>query len=574
MAPFDRLIHTARASLGFGALGFFSWVCGCSDPITSRGDEGENGGTGATAGTNQEAGASGDPGGAGAEDGGGATGIGGASGEAGAGGASVGGDLTPPSVITISPEDGSAEVERDVVIRIELSEPIEPTRVAAALRVMGPEGQIPGELSVAESVITFSPDQKLWLSSEYTVSLDATLIDLAGNRLDTATSSTFRVRDGKWTDPTTPLGTDASLNLRVSAGNRAGDLFLGGNDAASPPAAWGAIYDAQSDTWTMPETLASHETLTAYIRGVALGESGAASITWWLGSSSSGGGWHLYDRDGFGSVAALTNTFNQLTAVSRNNRALLVSQSDSRFVYHTILDLESGTMGAQEERGDHDETLHSLLSTGDDFVLVATHSPEADTYVLNATRHLEALGFQEPEVVASSSVEQLGVISASDELGNVILLWSEALELWSRVYSAESGDWLDAERVTSGASARWNSISMSGGHAVASFYSDGALSLAYYEAEVGWLDEGIVAIGPAEGGSVTLDSRGNALAVWDRSANFRRYVAGDGWQPVESLELTSNPASFGVFTTRDGQITLVAADQSVTPERPISLRFE
>lgn len=484
-------------------------------------------------------------------------------------------DIAPPLVRSFSPEDGTLEVERDVVIAVELSEPLEPTRVPGALRVIGPDGPIAGKITVHGSSIRFEPTLELVLLGMYTIELDDTLADLSGNRLETEASASFRVRDGRWSQPEKPWGTGSSLSIRVSAGNRAGDLFVGGNDAASPPAVWGALYHAATKTWTPAETLASDESVTTIIRAAALGEGGVLSLAWWYGSPSSPGGWQRYDASkGFSQAPNLANTFNQLTAVSRDNRAMLVTQNEARFVYYAIWDLNRDSAGVQMERGDQDETLHALLATGSDFGLVASQNRESGSYLLSLTRYLGRQGFQAPEEIASSSSEQLGVLAASDELGNLMVVWSEGPELWARLYSERNGSWQPAERIGSGPAARWSGLSMAGGSAVASYHTHGSLSVAYYASEVGWLLEDRLSVGPTDSAVLAIDARGNALALWNRSGSFRRYVSGEGWLPGSSLELTARAGSVSAFSARDGEISVLLSDQSSTTESPVRLRFE
>jgi hypothetical protein len=483
------------------------------------------------------------------------------------------GDLTAPTVLSVSPEDGAEDVERDPVISVEFSELVEPTRVPAALRVTGPDGQIPGQFSLSDAIVTFTPDRPLTLLGEYEITLETTLSDLAGNRLESPLRSTFRVRDGTWSTPENPFGEEDFRSVRLCAGNRAGDLLVTGNDDASPPKAWAAAFDAQTGEWTDAEPIASHETLTAYVRGLALAESGAASIAWWLGSAGSPGGWHTFTSGGFADLGPLTNTFAQLTAINRNDVAMLVTQNESRFVYTALYETKTMAPPTVGERGDLDETLHALLGVGEDFVLVTSRGVEDGQYVLSTVRHQRGTGFQEPEEVSTSAAEPLGVLADSDELGNIVIVWRHATELWARAYDAEAAEWLEPEQIAEGTSVRWNAVDSATGRVVASYLSNGVLTLAYYEPKRGWDEEDRVEAGPAEGGAVAIDTRGNAIALWSGAGDYRRYVAGKGWQPAESLQLTVAASSVGVFATSSGELAVVASDRGTEMENPVVVNF-
>lgn len=483
-------------------------------------------------------------------------------------------DEEAPRVTALSPQDGSVDVDRDAHITIQLSEPVEITGVPAALHVLGPDGPIAGSITVEQDSIRFEPSSKLDLLGEYVIELEPTLTDWSGNRLESSLRASFRVRDGLWAVRDAPVETETPLSVQISAGNTAGDLFIGGNDGASPPTAWGAVYDSAKRTWTEARRLVGDERLTAILRAAALGEGGVLSVAWWLGSPGSPGGWQRYARGSFAEGPAVARPFQQLTAVSRDNRAMLVAQDQSRSVRVAIWEPDRAVARAELERDDYDETLHALLAVENDFVLIASQSPEAGHHQLSAIRYLDQRGFQAPEQIASSSEEPVSVLAKADDLGNLVILWNQGPDLWARRYSPVQGGWQASERIATGPSSNWKALAASGGFAVASYQTQGTSFVAIYAPERGWLLDDTVSVGSADGIALTMDPRGNALAVWNRSGRLLRYVSGVGWQSPSSLELISRTDSLGCFSARDGSIALVFSDQSSEPERPAILGFE
>jgi hypothetical protein len=491
----------------------------------------------------------------------------------GEGGAAPSPDTTSPEVVSLVPEDGAEDVDRGTAILITLSEPVDPTSVGAALAVVGPDGAIPGELRVEDDVVTFMPDAPLLLLGEYTINLKG-VADWSGNRQEEPVTARFRARDGSFGEPTYPFGDEASHALHVAAGNRVGDLIVAGADRSATPRAWASVYHLETDEFTPLELLNDTGTLPAYARGAALNEQGSGAVLWWLGSPNAPSGWSGYTPGlGFADAGRLADGFAALIAVSEDGRAMAVTQNASRFVYSTLLDLKSGSVDAPFERGDADETLHRLLGVDRDFVLIATRASDGE-FELTAARHRPREGWQKPEVVSSSPIEALDVLALSDEAFNVGILWSEGDELWSCFYAHADGAWRDAERVTSEPSARWRSLAFSQGRAVASFSSVSGLSVAYYDLETGWLDDGLLAVGSTESSAVAIDPRGNALAIWNETGDYRRYVTGRGWQPSETLALELHDGRFAAFAAEDGRVTVLTSDKRLGGELPVAIRFE
>ena len=89
-------------------------------------------------------------------------------------------DKDPPDLVSLTPVDGSIQVDISSVIRLSFDEPISEEGVTISLN--GPVGAVPGATAAGLNglILVFTPDQNLSLNSEYTVSIDG-VMDLAGN---------------------------------------------------------------------------------------------------------------------------------------------------------------------------------------------------------------------------------------------------------------------------------------------------------------------------------------------------------------------------------------------------------
>src|SRR5688572_11660555 len=154
-------ILTGAVFAPIGCGGDFSG-CKASRTCPPRGGEAGDAGAGG------ESGGGADTGGSSGENTSGSAGVGGSStggtggtgdmGGAGAGG-SGGEDTEPPTIVSFTPNDGDEDVERDVTVRAELSEPIDEATVTnSSVALEGPDGEVTGTLTVDGNVVSFVTD--------------------------------------------------------------------------------------------------------------------------------------------------------------------------------------------------------------------------------------------------------------------------------------------------------------------------------------------------------------------------------------------------------------------------------
>jgi hypothetical protein len=133
-----------------------------------------------------------------------------------------GDDTERPAIVSITPDDGEVDIERDVTVTAELSEAIDESSVTnTSVKLNGPDGDVAGIASVDGNTISFAPERKLNLLGTYTFTIDETVADLAGNTLEESASAEFRVRDGRWSEPVFPFGT-VPREVRAFGRNAAG----------------------------------------------------------------------------------------------------------------------------------------------------------------------------------------------------------------------------------------------------------------------------------------------------------------------------------------------------------------
>ncbi|MCB9463027.1 MAG: Ig-like domain-containing protein [Candidatus Eisenbacteria bacterium] len=96
-------------------------------------------------------------------------------------------ERVPPRVITVSPGDGLEDVALTTDVELFFDEPMDPTSLLSAIRLLDPEEQpVSGTVTVAEDSVraTFLPTAPLRENRDYTVRVEVTATDRWGNPLD------------------------------------------------------------------------------------------------------------------------------------------------------------------------------------------------------------------------------------------------------------------------------------------------------------------------------------------------------------------------------------------------------
>ncbi|MBC7844375.1 MAG: Ig-like domain-containing protein [Gemmatimonadaceae bacterium] len=193
---------------------------------------------------------------------------------------SIGDDVTPPTVIAITPGENATDVSISAAPAVTFSEPMQNstlTTTSFSLRTTAGSVPVVGTVSVVSNTATFTPTSPLTVSTSYTATITTAASDAAGNALTTggswaftteaapvtslvitptpvsvATGGTqqFGVTGRRATDPTAPVAVDViwtatggtiSASGLYTAGAAAGSTFtvtatLVGNPAVSAQA--------------------------------------------------------------------------------------------------------------------------------------------------------------------------------------------------------------------------------------------------------------------------------------------------------------------------------------------------
>jgi hypothetical protein len=174
-----------------------------------------------------------------------------------------------------------------------------------------------------------------------------------------------------------------------------------------------------------------------------------------------------------------------------------------------------------------------------------------------------------------------GVLFENDEQGNMVVVWREDDRVWSRIYERRSDVWTNELLVAGTATPLYASgVGMTAGNVVVwlqSSTTEPSSWAAVYQEGIGWSDASFVLLDARTGGvGVGLDSAGHGIATWTLGGDleFRRYVAGVGWQERSSLTARLRQGYVWAAPAPDGSVTVVASESVGTGYAPWVIRFE
>ncbi len=117
-------------------------------------------------------------------------------------------DITPPSILSVVPVDGSADVSVAGVVAVVFSEPVELASASSSVIVVSRASQSLSGLigHPVPNVLTFNPSEVLDPGAQYAVSLTTDVTDTAGNALEQGQTWSFSTAS-------TPPGTLSELRI-------------------------------------------------------------------------------------------------------------------------------------------------------------------------------------------------------------------------------------------------------------------------------------------------------------------------------------------------------------------------
>jgi len=285
---YRNCVGLSAVLLGCAVVGVFSGCGGLNAvKIIVKDDGGSAGMANDNGGRPNVGGANGVAGGALADSG--AAGEAGASGASGAGG-EAGQPLTvepdPPTVTAVSPRDSASGVDPTGRITLTFSEPLDPTTVtSSSVQVKDELDQVvTGTLTYKSGVASFKPDARLSLLGDYTVNVSTEVTDAGGTPLSAPFSATFRVRDGAWVQPETPLvsARDFEISSPPSlATDGAGRAIAAWSERSSSGANYEiyAAFYGEGSGWSTATKISENST-TCQLPTVSMNARGDAIVGW------------------------------------------------------------------------------------------------------------------------------------------------------------------------------------------------------------------------------------------------------------------------------------------------------
>lgn len=234
-------------------------------------------------------------------------------------------DNVPPTVTSTSPTDGSTSVSISTTIDITFSEEMDQASTENAFSI---ENGVTGTLSwnAAGTTMTFTPDSDLSFSTTYTVTVDGTAMDLAGNTLD---------GDGDGTSEGSPQD-DYSFSFTTSSNSPPDAPFNpvpsnGATGVGTSPTLSVDVTDPDGDTMDVYFYDASDDSLIGTDTTVNSG--GTASVTWSGLSEGTTYDWYAIADDGLSSTQSTTWSFTtQSGGDPVEYYAVLVGISDYEYI--------------------------------------------------------------------------------------------------------------------------------------------------------------------------------------------------------------------------------------------------
>jgi hypothetical protein len=284
------------------------------------------------------------------------------------------------------------------------------------------------------------------------------------------------------------------------------------------------------------------------------------------------------ESDGWTSAGALPGFPH--VAVNTDGKATAV-WSDQTTVREQTQDIPTGAVESvvQVHAGsDYDNQIVASL----DRIAVFGFRPGGSGREISVTwrNSVSAWDDREP-IVTAAEIRQWRV--ESDEHGNIVLLWTQADQIWSRIYEREREAWTRAQLITAAtAEGGFMDPQISAGNVAVAMYWNRVLYGAYYQAGVGWNQASITdldGLGEFEWFSgdfavqTVIDQRGNVLAVGP--TGYRRFLPSIGWQSIVQHGLQLGRWRLWMAASPDGSIVAITHDLTANDELiPQLVRFE
>ena len=487
----------------------------------------------------------------------------------------AGADTQAPTVLSVSPIDQETDVELDTNISVLFDKNMLASSLTKSSITLKKANNtlVDGNVSFnATNIAIFSPNKKLALLSEYVLTVNSTVSDLAGNTLGNEEQHNFTTRDGKWQE--------AKL-LEINNAGDAEEPQIAFDTSGNAIAVWrqfdGTRYIILARKFTPNSGWGVEEQIDNKNRGasskpqIAFDTLGNA-IAVWIQRNSNGnnpnifinrftptGGWsgaeqiEGNDIGGSGNPQIAFNTLGNATVIwesSLSGRRILVREFTP-----------NGGSSAEEQIDSNSNIFNNFNSTNPQIAfdtvgngIAIWEREDANRTNIWVSRFTPSRGWHNEEKIENDdtgSAYQPQI--AFDILGNAFAIWRQSDGIRSNILVnrfTPSRGWHGAETIeeNSGTAVSPQVSIDSKGNAIAVWHQlDGARESIWanrFTPTDDWGNAEEIEDDSEEVNSpqISMDSAGNAIAVWKQDdgtrANIRanRFTPRNGWGSAEEIE--------------------------------------
>ena len=486
-------------------------------------------------------------------------------------------DVTPPTVQSVSPQDGANDIALNAILSVTFDESIDPTTLnSASFKLKEGATVLSAVVNVTGRSAALSPTSPLHEGTLYTAKVTTGVTDMAGNRLASGYSWSFTTLSTPDTTPPTVQRTDPQEGDEISYHNsRLSAVFSEEMDASTLTTA----------TFTLENPAGAVAGQVSYANGTATFDVDAgrlairspykATVTNHVKDSSGlrmavDHTWEFITLDGSWSTAELIeqddagNAGLPQVAVDGSGNAIAVwDQSDGtrNNIWSNHYDASSHSWSTVEliEQNTGDAMSSQVAVDGNGNAIAVWSQNDGRQFNIWSNRYdVSSHSWSTAELIEQDTGSANSPQVAVDGSGNAIAVWYQSdgtrYNIWSNRYDASSHSWSTAELIEQDNSGdAYNpkiSVNASGNTIVVWYQHDGTRtniwSNRYDASSHSWSTAELIEqdnAGNAYSPQVAVDGSENAIAVWSQSDGTRNNIWGNrydasshSWSTRELIE--------------------------------------